>query len=193
MKTDYLDLVQIHSSPPRALIEELGTVEEMLALRDEGKVRFLGMSSILPDLVDHIEMGVFDAFQIPYSALQPEHEAVIARAAKAGAGTIIRGGVARGATAPDHDDQQDHDFWRKFVVARRDLWKQAKLDELLEGMQPMEFMLRFVLGHPALHTTIVGTSKPEHLLANVAVASQGPLPEALRREASRRIAALTDA
>jgi aryl-alcohol dehydrogenase-like predicted oxidoreductase len=192
MQTDHLDLVQIHSSPSRALIEELGTVEEMLALRDEGKVRFLGMSSILPELVEHIEMGVFDVFQIPYSALQPEHEAVIAQAARAGAGTIIRGGVARGAAAPDHDDAKDHDFWRKFVVARRDLWAQAKLDELLDGLPPMEFMLRFVLGHPDLHTTIVGTSKPEHLLANVEVASRGPLPKALRSEVIRRIAAVGD-
>jgi len=37
-------------------------------------------------------MGVFDLFQIPYSALQRDHENVIARASKAGAGILIRGG-----------------------------------------------------------------------------------------------------
>jgi aryl-alcohol dehydrogenase-like predicted oxidoreductase len=55
-------------------------------------------------------------------------------------------------------------------------------------MSPMEFMLRFVLSHPDLHTTIVGTSKPAHLADNVAVAGRGPLPEAFYREAKRRIA-----
>ena len=49
--------------------------------------------------------------------------------------------------------------------------------------------VRFVLGHEDLHTTIVGTSKPEHLSANVTAASRGPLPPELRREAKRRIAA----
>lgn len=193
LKTDRLDLVQIHSSPPRSQIESEGTVEAMVALRDEGKVRFLGMSSTLPDLDAHIEMGVFDAFQIPYSALQPEHEDVITRAAASGAATIIRGGVARGATAPDHDLAGDHDFWKTFVVERADLWERASLDALLAesggGMSGMEFMLRFVLSHPDLHTTIVGTSKLHHLENNVEVAAKDVLSENLVREAKRRIAA----
>ena len=41
-------------------------------------------------------MGVFGVLQIPYLALQPEHEDAIAAAAKAGLGIIIRGGVAKG-------------------------------------------------------------------------------------------------
>ena len=189
LKTDCLDLVQIHSSPSRAKLEEHATVEEMQALRKEGKIRFLGMSGVLPDLADHIEMDVFDVFQIPYSALQPEHEAIITRAAEAGAGTIIRGGVARGAPAPDHDDSSKHDFWRDFVRQRRDLWDRARLDDLLDGMPRMEFLLRFVLGHPDLHTTIVGTSNPSHLAANVAAAEKGPLPEDVLAETRRRVAA----
>jgi len=189
MKTDHLDLVQVHSSPSRAVLEEHGTVEVMEKLRAEGKVRFLGMSSVLPDLQDHIEMGVFDVFQIPYSALQPEHEAMITQAANAGAGTIVRGGVARGAPAPEDDRKKEHDFWRKFVDERRDLWARAALDEILDGMSGMEFMLRFVLSHPDLHTTIVGTANPAHLASNVAVAQKGPLPDDVYQEAKRRLAA----
>ena len=49
-------------------LEENHTVETLQELRDEGKVRFIGMSGILPDLPDHLAMNVFDAFQIPYSA-----------------------------------------------------------------------------------------------------------------------------
>src|ERR1700735_5449005 len=52
--TDRLDLVQVHMSPSRSLLEKEGTVEAMQALRDEGKVRFLGMSGLLPNLPDHI-------------------------------------------------------------------------------------------------------------------------------------------
>ncbi|MAG30278.1 MAG: aldo/keto reductase [Deltaproteobacteria bacterium] len=187
IKTDHLDLVQIHSSPSRTLIEEQETVEEMRALRDEGKVRFLGMSSVLPDLEGHIAMGVFDAFQIPYSALQPEHEDVISRAAASGAATIIRGGVARGAPAPDQNESRQHDFWQEFIGEKRDVWARANLDELLGDMSRMEFMLRFVLAHPDLDTTIVGTKNPDHLSANVRAAEKGPLPEDLRDEARQRI------
>lgn len=193
MKTDRLDLVQIHSSPSRAHIEKEETLAEMIALQGEGKVRFLGMSSTLPEIEEHLEMGVFDAFQIPYSALQPEHEELITRAAASGAATIIRGGVARGALAPDHDVEAGHGFWKTFVAERADLWDRADLEPLLleegGGMSRMEFMLRFVLSHPDLHTTIVGTSKVNHLENNVEVAAKGVLPEDLVREAKRRIAA----
>ncbi|MFK7896327.1 MAG: aldo/keto reductase [Myxococcota bacterium] len=188
MKTDRLDLVQIHMSPPRAEIEAGGLIEELEMLRDEGKLRFIGISGTLPDLDDHIAMGVFDVFQIPYSALQPEHEAALTRAAESGAGTIVRGGVARGAPAPDYGEGKKYDFQKAFAAEKRDVWEQAGLDELLDGMTRMEFMLRFVLGHPDLHTTIVGTSNSKHLKSNVEVASKGPLPTDVRAEARRRIA-----
>ena len=70
METDHLDLVQVHISPSRETLEQHESVEELVALRDEGKTRFIGMSGTLPNLTDHIAMGVFDAFQIPYSAVE---------------------------------------------------------------------------------------------------------------------------
>lgn len=84
--TDWLDLVQVHMSPSRAQLEADQTIPVLQALREEGKVRFIGMSGILPHLTDHIAMGVFDVFQVPYSALQREHEELINAAAAAGAG-----------------------------------------------------------------------------------------------------------
>src|SRR5436190_12416711 len=54
MKTDYLDVVQFHSSPSRQTLEEHGALEALLKLRDAGKVRFVGISGTLPHLLDHI-------------------------------------------------------------------------------------------------------------------------------------------
>ena len=95
MNTDHLDLVQFHSSPAVSELEQHGAVETLLDLQREGKIRFLGMSGTLPNLPDHIDMGVFDAFQIPYSAVEREHEDAMAQACAAGAGVIVRGGVAK--------------------------------------------------------------------------------------------------
>jgi aryl-alcohol dehydrogenase-like predicted oxidoreductase len=50
----------------------------------------------------------------------------------------------------------------------------------------MEFMLRFTLSHPDMHTTIVGTSNPEHLAANLAAAARGPLPPEVYEAAKQR-------
>jgi len=56
-------------------------------------------------------------------------------------------------------------------------------------MTTMEFMLRFTISHPDLHTTIVGTKNPEHLADNVAAAVRGPLPTETYEEAKRRFSA----
>jgi aryl-alcohol dehydrogenase-like predicted oxidoreductase len=101
LRTDRLDLVQVHMSPSRATLEENRTVETLKDLQAEGKLRFIGMSGILPNLPDHLAMGVFDVFQIPYSAVQRDHEELITAAADQGAGTFIRGGAARGAPSED--------------------------------------------------------------------------------------------
>src|SRR6266436_1735538 len=183
MKTDYLDLVQFHRSLSRDQFEEQGALEAALALKKAGKVRLVGVSGTLPQLAEQIEMGVFDAFQIPYSALQREHEDIIARASAAGAGIIIRGGVARGAPA---------DWQRAYYMlpgsSMRERWERARLDELLDGMSRAEFMLRFTLSNPDLDTTIVGTKDVGHLRDNIASALKGPLPEDVMREAQRRLA-----
>jgi aryl-alcohol dehydrogenase-like predicted oxidoreductase len=191
MRTDRLDVVQVHMSPSRATLEEDGAVEVLAELRDEGKIRFLGMSGILPNITDHIAMGVFDAFQIPYSALEREHEQVISDAAAAGAGTIIRGGVAKGQpdTMPNAQMFSEANRARMMQAAefRRQRWEDAELDDLLEGRSRAEFTLRFTLTHPDLHTTIVGTKNPDHLAANVAAAGRGPLPPDVYEEAKRRL------
>jgi aryl-alcohol dehydrogenase-like predicted oxidoreductase len=190
MRTDHLDLVQVHMSPSRAELEEADVVGTLEDLKAEGKLRFIGMSGILPDLRDHLEMGVFDAFQIPYSGLEREHEGIIADAAAAGAGTIIRGGVARGAPAADQDPEAVPEFWRQAMRTKRDRWNEARLDELTDGISRMEFMLRFTLSHPDVDTIIVGTAKAAHLDDNVRAARAGPLPEDVYQEAKRRLDAV---
>jgi aryl-alcohol dehydrogenase-like predicted oxidoreductase len=59
----------------------------------------------------------------------------------------------------------------------------------LDGMSRMEFVLRFTLSHPGLSSTIVGTSRLEHLHANLEIAAKGPLPAELYAEAKRRLPA----
>ena len=182
LQTDHLDLVQVHLSPSRSEMEAGGTIDALEGLRAAGKIRFTGMSGTLPNLPDHIDMGVFDVFQIPYSALQPDHDELITRAADAGAGVLIRGAVARGTASEDK-------HWTVQPLSSsgpsaQDRWEAAGLDELLEeGMSRHEFILRFTLSHPALSSTIVGTSSLDHLRGNLAIAEKGPLPADLYQRA----------
>lgn len=185
LQTDRLDVLQVHMSPSRTRMEADGTVEAMQELQAEGKVRFLGMSGILPDLPDHLAMGVFDVFQIPYSAVQREHEDLITAAAAAGAGTLIRGGTARGAPAEEKAWRQGPLGMAPGEGQRR--WEASGIEEVLGPMSRIEFVLRYTLSHPAMSSAIVGTSDIAHLRANLAIAERGPLPADLYAEAKRRL------
>jgi aryl-alcohol dehydrogenase-like predicted oxidoreductase len=176
MKLDQIDIWQLHNADPEQ-VEEGGLLKVMEEVKAQGLVRFISISSTLPHLDTYIEWGTFDTFQIPYSCLQPEHHDVITRAAEAGMGIIIRGGIGKGG--PESE-----------VVPEKnvDMWKTANLDELLPaGMTPSELILRYTLSHPHCHTTIVGTLNPDHLEENVAAAKRGPLDAELYKEITRRV------
>jgi len=179
MRTDYVDILQLHN-PDVESAEKGGLVDILQELQSEGVVRHIGCSSTSPHLATYIDWGVFDVFQIPYSALERQHENLITDAAKAGAGIIIRGGVAKGE--PGSGQGRD-DRWVKF--------EEAKLDELLEdGESRTAFLLRFTLSHPHCHTTIVGTMNPAHLQENIKVAAKGVLSADVYAEAKKRLDAV---
>ena len=171
LKTDHVDLLQMHN-PTVEDVEKGGLVEVLQEIRQAGKTRFIGVSSMAPDLMPFARMGVFDTFQIPYSALERRHENMIREAAELGAGILIRGGVAKGHLAGE-------ERWGK--------WDKAGLEELSADMNRYEFVLRFTLTHPACHTTIVGTADLDHLKANAATAQAGALSADTYEQAKERL------
>ncbi|WP_197443142.1 aldo/keto reductase [Lignipirellula cremea] len=177
LQTDYVDLLQFHGGEA-ATLEREGLIDQLVRFRDQGLVRHIGVSSSLPNLPAMIALGVFETFQIPYSCLAPQHDELIRMAGEAGAGIIIRGGIAQGG--PDAEIQRP---------ALNDIWSQAKLEELLPpGMQKAELILRYTLSHPHCHTTIVGTCSHAHLAENLQAAAAGPLPEELQQQIAARVA-----
>lgn len=176
MKTDHVDILQLHN-PTVEAVRENGLVEALNEIRNQKATRFIGISTTLPHLPEFAQMGAFDTFQIPYSCLQPAHHDSITLAAQSAAGVIVRGGIAQGG-------------WEGAVAPgeRKSVWESAHLGELCDGMDPSELILRYTLSHPHCHTTIVGTLDPDHLAGNVAAAEKGPLDKDLYDEITRRVA-----
>jgi aryl-alcohol dehydrogenase-like predicted oxidoreductase len=176
MKTDTIDIMQLHN-PPVDETEKNGLVDVLKDMRQQGKVRFISISTTLPHLPTYLKWGVFDTFQIPYSALERDHENWITQAAEAGIGIIIRGGVARGEPGLGLGSAER---WARF--------EQAKLDDLLvPGEARTAFLLRYTLTHPHADTIIAGTLHPEHLKENIQALIQGPLSPQVYAEAKRRL------
>ena len=179
MKRDSVDIIQLHN----ATVEEFGSPDmagPLHEMRQQGRVRWIGVSATLPDLPTYLRWGEFDVFQIPYSALEREHEGWITKVGEAGAGVIVRGGVASGEPRPGLGSS---DRWGRF--------ERARLDELrAEGESRSAFVLRFTLTHPYAHTIVVGTTDLDHLRENVEAVMRGPLADGVYGEAKRRLDAI---
>ena len=180
MKVEYVDLMQYHN-PTVDECEVGDLVTGLQEMRQQGKVRWIGVSTTLPHLPTFLEWGVFDTFQVPYSALEREHEEWITKAAEAGTGIVVRGGVAHGEPGVGSAGREEP--WKSFDG--------AALDELREeGETRTGLILRYTLTHPHSHTNIVGTSNLDHLRENVQGILRGPLSEEVYAEAKRRLDAV---
>ena len=179
MKTDYIDIMQLHN-PPVEETEKNDLVSILKEMQEQGKVRWISISTTTPHLPIYKDWGVFDTFQIPYSALERQHEDWITESAEAGIGIIIRGGVAKGEVGVGLGRE---DRWQ--------LFEKANLDELRsDGESRTAFLLRYTLSHPHADTIIVGTLHPSHLSENVRVVERGPLSADVYAEAKQRLDAI---
>jgi len=176
LRVDSVDIMQLHN-PTVAQCEQGELVQALQDMRAQGKVRWIGMSTTLPHLPTYLEWDVFDVYQIPYSALERDHEDWLTTTAQAGAGNIIRGGVALGKPGVGLGQS---DRWQAF--------NEAGLDELKQsGESDTSFVLRYTLTHPDVHTNIVGTTNPAHLAENAQATLAGPLSQDVYAEARKRL------
>ena len=75
LRTDYIDLYQWHNPASLDGFREGEVYEAMLAAREAGKVRFLGLTNHHLDRASAgLESGAFDALQFPFSALSSRAE-----------------------------------------------------------------------------------------------------------------------
>lgn len=176
LKTDYVDVMQMHN--PSVLDCNNGNLVDCLEkMREQGKVRWIGVSTTLPDLPEFIKWGVFDVFQIPYSALERDHEEWITSAAESGIGIVLRGGLALGEPGVGTGQEER---WNKF--------EEAGLDDFRsEDESRSAFLLRYTLTHPNTDTIIVGTTNLEHFDENIIAIKRGPLDDNIYREVKQRL------
>lgn len=184
LQTDYLDLVQIHCGPNEVETIRRGeALEGMLRAKQQGKVRWVGVSSNAAGARAALEMNAYDVLQLPYSLLDRSieqsgagEEPVLACAARLNVGVIAREPLARGKltdkvrkAAPGDDP----------AIAKI-LGLIARLEQ--RGVQtPLsQIAIQFVLRKP-VGTVLVGTRNFLHLEDAVQAARQ-PLDGTLLQE-----------
>jgi len=157
-------------------------------LKEQGKVRFVGLSSNDFDYVRHFDqaIGGMDTLQLDYSLLnrEPERE-VLPYCQENGIGVIVRGPLAMGkltgkfsadTTFPEGDIRADWVTGEKRDGFLRDLELVDRLSFLADGRTMAQAALAYALANPAVSTTIPGAKRPQQVADNVA-AAELPLTE----------------
>jgi aryl-alcohol dehydrogenase-like predicted oxidoreductase len=173
LRTDHVDLVQLHSCSA----EELRRGHVIAALeeaRRRGWTRYIGYSGDGKAARDAVECGRFDTLQTSVSIADQEAlEKTLPLARERQMGVIAKRPLAnavwRYAQRPDNAYHQP--YWDRVQRLDYDFLKAG-------GKDAAAVALRFTLSVPGVHTAIVGTTKRGRWRENAALLEAGPLPAA---------------
>ncbi|HEX6015787.1 MAG TPA: aldo/keto reductase [Geminicoccaceae bacterium] len=161
---DRFDLLQVHN-----LLSWEAHLETLLAMKADGRVRYVGVTTSHGRRHDELEAIMrgqpIDFVQVTYNAVDREvEERILPLAAERGI-AVIANRPFRGGPLVD-------------LVERHPLpgWAAAELD----CANWAQFLLKFIVSHPAVTCAIPATTRVDHLGENMG-AARGRLPDAATR------------
>lgn len=179
LKTDYIDLYYLHRLDPNTPIED--TVGTMADLVQEGKVRYLGLSEVPPDIIRRAHaIHPITAIESEYSLFDRgvEVTGVLETTRELGIGFVGYSPLGRGflsGAIKSPDDFEPNDSRRMFPRYQGDnFYKNLELVTKLEsmaktkGVSASQLALAWVLAQQVV--AIPGTKRRSYLDANVAAA-----------------------
>ena len=171
LRTDHLDVVQLHSCDEETL-RDGAVIAALQRARDLGLTRFIGYSGDSDAALWAVQSGVFDTLQISVNIADQEAiTRILPVAVERDMGVIAKRPIANAAWMGSWFSRDDYSR----PYARR--LRQLRYPFLKRKADAVATALRFTLTTPGVHTAIVGTKRPSRWEQNVALTAQGPLPE----------------
>ena len=170
LKTDYLDIAQLHSCSAE-ILQRGEAIEALQRAQEKGYTRFIGYSGDNEDARTAIEMDVFDSLQTSVSiADQTPIDGNIKLAAGKNLGVIAKRPIANAVWRHDAKPAESyhHEYWDRIRKLKFDF-----LDKSLEAATATA--LRFTLSIPGVDTMIVGTTRPNRWQENAKYVAEGNL------------------
>jgi hypothetical protein len=175
MKTDHVDLVQLHSCG----VEVLDRGDVIRALQDarrEGKTRFIGYSGDNEAAHWAADSGLFDTLQTSFNIAdqQARTTGLLKKAEARGMGIIIKRPIAGGtwgAVRRGKNEQRVRGYDDTYYNRNREMAEAGPVPGEPSGH--VEFALGFVFAHPEPDVAIIGTKSPEHMASNIRLLEGG--------------------
>ena len=206
LRRDRIDIFHLHNAVTEAGGGETLSVQQVLGevvpafqrLRQQGKIRFLGLTAIGDTAALYPLIGAFDSAQVVYNMLNPsagtesppnypaqDYGRLFQHTKKSGVGVIgirvLAGGALSGSTERHPIASPPPEPIGSAMSYEADVTRARRLMPIVqEGFATSltEAAIRFGISHPAMGTILVGMATP-HQFENALVAVQkGPLPSA---------------
>ena len=172
MKTDYIDIIHLHSCPIGTL--QYGEViNALLKTVEAGKVRVAAYSGENYELDFSISSGKFRSIETSVNIAEQYHlDNLLQEAMSKGMGVIAKRPLAN---VPWRFEQQPYGDYSEQYWLR---WKKMSMDLGISNVKDWnEIALRFVVFTDVVDCAIVGTSNIAHLKENIKMIVKGPLPK----------------
>lgn len=154
LQTDYIDLYQLHGGTIDDSIDE--TIEAFELLKEQGKIRAYGISSIRPNVIrEWIQRSNLSSVMLQYSLLdrRPEEE-LIQLLGENNIGILVRGTLAKGMLV----DKEAKDYLG---------YSKNEIEEIQQKTDPSSTALSFVLKNKAITSAVAGIRTESQLQALV--------------------------
>jgi len=195
LRTDWIDLYQLHRPDDRTPIEE--TLRALDELVRQGKVRYIGCSNLsaqqviaAQDMASRHGLAAFVSCQDEYSLLERDIERELIPAAKARglgilpyfplASGLLTGKYRRGAAPPGSRLAKNQRHAQDFLSEHN--WRivgELEAFALRHGRTMLELAFGWLLRDPAVASVIAGATSPEQIEQNVRAADWTPSAEDL--------------
>lgn len=186
MKTDYLDLVQLHSCDIETL-ERGEVIQALLEAKRAGKVRYIGYSGDREAALWVTESGQFGTLQTTFNLVsQGARGEVLPKAKGNGMDIIAKRPIANAAWGAPESSDPVREWYRQRAQAMLDMGPIPEAPQ-----DPILLALGFILAHEAVDTAIVGTGNPDHMKANIELVENAlPISAKVVQELHRRFGQL---
>ncbi len=183
LQTDYIDLYQLHGGTIEDHIDE--TIEAFEELKQEGIIRYYGISSIRPNVIrEYVKRSSIISVMMQYSLLDRRPEEWFEWLAEQRISVLARGPVAKGLLTERPLEQAPSAIKSNGYLA----YSFAEIGQMKSAMSENserkmnELALNYCLAHPVVASVIAGASTVKQLDENIQAVRQ---PELSTAELSR--------
>ncbi len=179
LKTDYVDVIQIHDIEFGHIEQVINeTIPALLRLKEQGKVRFVGITAyplyVLKTVAEATDIDTILTY-CRYNLMDTTMDDILTPLARAKGIALINGSPLHMRVLTEKGAPDWHPAPRNVVEMGLKIAAYCRV----RGVDIADLAMQFVLQHPDVATTLVGMSKVRHVDMNVKSVGVAPDPELL--------------